>query len=57
MASDSVSNGAGLRCFGPGWNRLESPRPGTELPSNLTRVTSGGLVPGPDINQRFIGRV
>jgi hypothetical protein len=54
---DSVSNGSGLPGFGPGWNRPEDPGPGQEPPSNPTRSVLAGLLPGPDINPRFFGRV
>ena len=52
-----VSNGSGLPGFGPSWNRPEGPGLGQEPPSNPTRVTSSQLLPGPDINPRFSGRV
>jgi hypothetical protein len=50
----SVSNGSWLRGFGLGWNRPEGPCPGQELPSNPTRSVLAGLLPGPDINPRFL---
>jgi len=53
----SVSNGSGLPGFGPGWNRTEGPGPGQEPPSDSTRSVLVGLLPGPDINPMFFGRV
>jgi len=63
----SVSNGSGLPGFGPGWNRTEGPGPGwnrtegpgpgQEPPSNPNHFVLAGLLPGPDINPRFHGRV
>ena len=50
----SVSNGSGLPGVGPGWNRPEGPGPSQELPSNPTRSGLAGLLPGPDINPRFL---
>jgi len=38
----------------PGWNRPEGPGPGQEPPSNPTRSGLAGLLPGPDINPRFL---
>jgi len=55
--TSSVSNGSGLPGFGPGWNRTRGPGPGQEPPRNPNLVTSAGLLPGPDINPRFFGRV
>jgi len=53
----SISNDSGLPGFGPGWNRPEGPSPGQEPPSNPTRSVLAGLLPGPDINPPFFGRV
>jgi len=53
----SVSNGSGIPGFGPGWNRPAGPGPGHEPPSYLTGSVLAGLLPGPDINPRFFGRV
>jgi len=53
----SVSNGSGLPGFGPGWNQPEGPGLGQEPPSNPTCSVLAGLLPGPDINPRFFGRV
>jgi len=53
----SVSNGYGLPGFGPGWNRTKGPVPGQEPPSNMNLFGLLGLLPGPDINLRFLGPV
>jgi hypothetical protein len=38
----------------PGWNRPEGPSPGQEPPSNPNRSGLTGLLPGLDINPRFL---
>jgi hypothetical protein len=53
----SVSNDSGLSGSGLGSNCPNGPGPGQEPPSNPTRVTSSGMIPGPDIKRWFFGRV
>jgi len=50
----SVSNSSGLPGFGPGWNRPKGPGPGQEPPSSPSCSGLAGLLPGPDINPRFL---
>jgi len=53
----SLSTGSGLPGFGPGWNWPEGSHPGPGPLRNPTRSVFVGLLPGPDINPRFGGRV